>query len=132
MKTPRPWTATAPESSTSISCLNGERRDDIESFVTRHNTEDFNPNFPNKDFFFKRPIPPYVEVLKGHRLGTYPLQTPEPDGSFRADGKDYVLFWFPLPEEEEVVSASFEALLSGNYRVSASEIYAVDPRESPQ
>ena len=28
------------------------------------------------------------------------------------------------------MSASFEALLSGNYRVSVSEIYAVDPRES--
>ena len=110
--------------------LNGERRDDIESFVTRHNTEDFNPSFPNKDFFFKRPIPPYVEVLQGRRLGTYPLQTPEPGGFFRADGKNYVLFWFPLPEDEEVVSASFEALLSGNYRVSVSEIYAVDPRES--
>ena len=110
--------------------LNGERRDDIESFVSRHNTEDFNPDFPNKDFFFKRPIPPYVEVLRGRRLGTYPLAQPESDGFYRADGKDYVLFWFPMPEDEEVVSASFEALLSGNYRVSVSEVYALDPRES--
>ncbi len=106
--------------------LNGEKRGDIAPFVTLHNVDDFSPTSPNKDFFFKRPIPPYIEVLQG----SYPRAEPGAEGAFHAEGKDYILYWFALPEGEEVTAASFDALLSGNYRVGVSEIYAVDPRES--
>ncbi len=110
--------------------FNGARRDDIEPFVTRHNTDDFNPSSPNRDFFFERPIPPYVEVLQGVQQNSYPLAELDPQGFFRAEAKDYVLFWFPVPEDEEVTAASFDVLVSGNYRISVSEVYAVDPREN--
>ncbi len=110
--------------------LDGKPRPDIAPFITRHNTELVNPDYPNKDRFFARPIPPYAEVLLGRQNNTYPLLEFGREGFLAADRKDYLLFWFPMPEGEAPEAAEFEALVSGNYRISAAEVYAIDPRLS--
>jgi hypothetical protein len=130
--------------------LNGIPRPDIEPFITKHHREKYNLDFPNGDARFPRgvgSIPPYVEVLLGRQLGgDYPFIDPDAQEFLTADGKEYVLYWFPLPEfnndgilrsvaefDEEgnpvfIESISFEALVSGNYKISVAEIYNEDPR----
>ena len=110
--------------------IDGELRTDVVPFISTHNVDLVNRDFPNGDAFFVRPIPPYVEVLLGLQNGEFTPHEPGPEGFTKADARDYVLYWFPIPEGEEVESASFEALVSGNYRIGVSEVYALDPRSS--
>ena len=106
--------------------LDGEKRDDIAALVTRHNTEDFDALNVNGARLFERPIPPYVEVLRDSRYAA------ERDAGdyFSAAGRDYLLFWFPIPTDGEVEGASFEVLVSGDYRIHTAEIYVIDPNTS--
>ena len=110
--------------------IDGELRQDVEPFITKHNADLVNQDYPNKDRRFVSPIPPYIEVLLGRQTGDFSFHETGPEGFTTADGKDYVLYWFPIPEGEEVESASFEAVVSGNYRIGIAEIYAIDPRIS--
>lgn len=108
--------------------LDGQLRPEIEPFVTRHNAELVNPDFPSGDRFFPRPIPPYAEVLLGRQVGSFQPLAPSPQGFHAAAGKDYLLYWFPIPEGQEVTAAAFDALVSGDYRIGVAEVFAFDPR----
>ncbi len=107
--------------------LNGEKRDDIVPLVTLHNAQDLDVFNQNEAAFFPQPVPPFVQVLT--RPENYRAE-PESGGGYSANAKNYVLFWFEMPQEEAVEEASFEALVSGNYRIGISEIYAPIPNST--
>ena len=110
--------------------INGERRDDLQPFVTLHHREVFDLDYPNGDRRFPRgpgSIPPYIEAIQA-RNGVNTIDTFDPPFPefFKADAKEYVLYWFPIPQEEnDIKEASFEALVSGNYTISIAEVYAL-------
>ncbi len=104
--------------------LNGEPRD-VEPVVTRHDAHVVNPRFENFDEFFplERTIPPYIEFIRGD----FPAESPSPQGYIQVDDSEFVLYWFELPEDEDVLGASFDALVANNYEISVSEVLVANP-----
>ena len=97
--------------------------------VTRHHVEDIDPAFPNGDKLFPRElgrqIPPYVEFISG----LLPEEFPGEAGYLEAHGKEYLLYWVPLGEED-VNDVTFRAKVANDYRISMSEVYANVPSRS--
>ena len=101
--------------------------DDTQRIVaTRHHIEDVDPAFPNGDREFPRElgrqIPPFVEFISGD----LPEEFPEERGYLEANGKEFLLYWVPLDEEEDIVNVEFVAKVANDYRISLSEVYAFD------
>ena len=94
--------------------------------VTRHHVEDIDPAFPNGDKQYPRElgreIPPYVEFISG----VLPEEFPGEKGYIEAHGKEYLLYWVPLGEED-VNDVTFRARVANDYRISISEVYANVP-----
>jgi len=52
------------------------------------------------------------------------LRKNEPqEGYLECNGEDYILFWFEIPQDEEIESVEFKALVGNNYIFSLSEVY---------
>ena len=103
--------------------VEGPLNDAVEVSVTRHDADVVNPHFPNGDRAF-RPgftIPPYIEFLKGD----LPLEDPGAQGFLEANGTEYLIYWFKIPQEmrDEVESVRFSALVANDYRISLSEVF---------
>ena len=94
--------------------------------VTRHHLEDIDPAFPNGDKEFLRElgreIPPYVEFVSG----LLPENFPGEKGYLEAHGKEFLLYWVPL-SEEDIDDVRFKVKVGNDYRISLSEVYANDP-----
>ncbi len=88
--------------------------------VTRHDSKVVDPTYPNRDQYFPegRSIPPYFQYLKGQ----LPLVA---DERLAADGTEYLLFWFRIPQElrGQIRQIGFRADVANDYRIEIAEIY---------
>ncbi len=85
--------------------------------VTRHNSEIIDPAYPNVDRYFPGMIAPYVEFLGGKLDFIDYERLP----FLEANGKEYLIYWFEIPEYAN--SVEFDALVANNYVISLSEIH---------
>ena len=113
--------------------INGKLRRDLVPTITRHDTEVIDLTFPNGDAWFQRGgrfvrhgVPPYVEFFKGR----FPLEEPGPKGYLEANGTEYLIYWFEIPQDGEIRSISFDALVANDYRIDLSEIFVQSPTAS--
>ena len=99
--------------------MDGKRRE-VPVLVTQHDAKVIDLEYPNGDRGFPKPIPPYVQFIRGD-LPTKPF------GTFQAEGSKYVLYWFEMPEDLGCRSVEFRVVVSGDYLLSLSEVYVANP-----
>ena len=106
--------------------IDGPLGEHAEAVVTRHDSRVIDQRFPNGDEFFLpgKEIPPYIEFIRG---ALDPV-TPGAQGFHEANGTEYLIYWFEIPEAEggQVERIRFRARVANDYRVSVSEVFA-DP-----
>ncbi len=80
------------------------------------------------------PIEEQSENILARRYNTDPNVTPMIDFKsirgndagnpyLECNGEDYLLFWFQIPQDEDISEVKFKALVSNNYIISCSEVY---------
>ena len=103
--------------------VEGPLNDDVEVSITRHDSRQIDPRFPNGDRYFRpgREIPPYLDFLRGKA----PFEEPGAQEFLEANGSEYLVYWFKIPHEmrDKVESVRFKALVANDYRISLSEIF---------
>lgn len=91
--------------------------------VTRHDRSVIDPTYPNRDRYFPegRTIPPYFQYLKGQLR----LEDMRSNTRVEADGTEYVLFWFPVPQDlrGQLEELHFTADVADDYRIEMAEVY---------
>ena len=103
---------------------------DIRPLVTRHDSEQIDRTYPNRDRFFPlgKTIPPYIEFLRGD-LAVEPAE----QGEFlEANGSEFLLYWFKIPQEMrgQVERLRFRGLVANDYRIEMAEIFLPAATES--
>ncbi len=94
----------------------------VEVSITRHDSREIEQTNVNWDRLFPRDraIPPYIQFGRGD----FPLQDPTREGFLEANGSEFLIYWFAIPEQERdgIESIRFKALVANDYRISISEI----------
>ena len=95
----------------------------IRPLVTRHDSEQIDRTYPNRDRFFPlgKTIPPYIEFLRGDLV-----VAPDDDGEFlEAKGSEFLLYWFEIPQHMrgQVECLRFRGLVANDYLIEMAEVF---------
>ena len=100
----------------------GELAEAVRVSVTRHDARKRDQTNANRDRLFprNRTIPPYLQFARGE----LPLEDPRGRGYLEANGSEYLVYWFEIPEDlrGQVEAVRFRALVANDYAISIAEI----------
>ena len=98
--------------------------EEIRPLVTRHDSGQIDPTFPNRDEFFPegKTIPPYIEFLRGQLptqgSGTGANLSKRAGANFCCIGLRY-----PSKRADELDRLGFEALVANDYLIEVAEVF---------
>lgn len=96
---------------------------DIRPLVTRHDRNQVDTTYPNRDRFFPlgQTIPPYIQFLRGD----LEAEPPNEREFFEANESEFLIYWFKIPQEMrgQVERLRFRALVDNDYVIEMSEVF---------
>jgi len=122
----------------------GSWKDDLLSVRRSSSSDDPNANLYQQRYFLDPiRVPNYTvfnDINQSDGLSKYPniiakkykitepniyIKDLDPTGKnyIEANGENYILFWFNIPETEDVSNVTFKTLVGNNYKISVSEVY---------